>query len=386
MPTRLQQRSAHMAWMTLALLALLIVSLIGCGGSTPSLPPADSPADPPANPPANPPAAPPFSGEDARYAGPGSHWEIELGSDGEFQISFQPTLDGEVAMTVGGDYQRTAAGFINMTVAEADGEGAPEPGDTAWGLEAPGLAFFLQPTDADGFISMVTAGDCPNEVMNSIWNTVRGRSELDASDADADLFGGFTFDPASGNAVVSHRFALDAEFTDQGPSAIGTGTCEQGLMRVPDANIYLTDNGGAIVHVQPDEDDGSIIFALPSEPIDAVADIDGAYAGIAFSGSEELAEAPTRAFTAQCDAGSCAAELMDVASGETSGETFGVELTGTLNLPLPGQLTGTLVDGADSTPLACNVLVRDATVLSCVGRAPDDPSQLLNLLLVEQQP
>ena len=378
MPIRPQQRPTHMAWMTLSLLIVFLVALVGCsgGGST-----AIAPADPP--------VPPPVVADDVRYAGPGSHWAVDLGSDGSFEIALHDSLNSDVVFNVAGSFEKTAAGFVNLTVSQASGDGAPQSGDTAWGLEAPGLAFFLQPdnlhqADADTFISMVTAGQCPNQHMTSVWNTVRARSDLDVSETDADLFGGFSFDPATGAAEVSHRFALDSDLSNLGSSAIGTGRCANGIMSVTDANLYLADNGGAIVHVEPGTEDGTIIFALPAEPIEAVADIDGVYAGIAFSGSEELTDAPVRAFSAQCAAGSCQAELIEVGSGEATGERFGFDLTGTLNVPLPGQLMGSFVDGSDASPIACNVLVREATVLSCVGSAPGDPRSLLNLLLVEQ--
>ena len=108
-------------------------------------------------------------------------------------------------------------------------------------------------------------------------------------------------------------------------------------MQVDDAVLYLTENGGALVHSSvSDPAESQIIFAMPQQSLSAVADLDGAHLGIMFDQDDDS----VLPVSLECVAGLCSADLLaDVVGGEVLA-TFELNLTGTLDFPEVGFITG----------------------------------------------
>lgn len=352
------------------------LALAGCGGSDSATPPPPV-ADPP----------PPPVAQSEDYAGPGSKWDASLRDDDTFVFTRRQSAASAVDMRVEGTYVRTDLGFVVMTVATGTGSDAPSAGDRAWAVEAPGYALMLH-TDGDRFIPMIESGACPEEDVLSNWVIARHRLEADPTATDGDFFGTFEFVAATGVASLPSQYALSEGFPAVGSSgSLDAVSCADGVASVDDADMFLTTNGGAIVHTnisQPAE--SSVIFALAQKTATSVAALDAEYAGIAFDASA-AADARVSPVILACGNGQCSGQFVtDVAAGTTAGSFF-VDLSGSINVPEPGFITGVVrnADGA-SGRLAC-AIDEDAngsgrSMLSCVGQAPGDNTRLFNLFMV----
>jgi hypothetical protein len=275
-----------------------------------------------------------------------------------------------------------------MTVTDAEGTDAPEAGESAWAVEIDGYALFLKPDDSpDGnFIAMVDAGSCPSDDFLGNWVVVKTRVGADATDPEQDYFGSFLYTAADSSAQLPGRYAISDQFPSLGVNNdIGTGSCVDGIMEVDDDAMYLTANGGALVHTnQSDEDEANIIFAMPQQSLTAMDTLDGEYVGLLFDQSPSN-EAFVQPVLATCSAGICSAGLYDTIESTTAHTDFTVNLTGTMDMPEPGFITGTITADNEVGIIACLVntdLGTDAmTLMSCVGQAPGNPSQMFNLIL-----
>ncbi|MGI9261372.1 MAG: hypothetical protein ACR2QR_05015 [Woeseiaceae bacterium] len=358
-------------WALGAILAGAVIYIGGCSSSDSPLPSTPPPPPPPPGP------AP------VAYNGPGSVWDTDLRTDGTFQITRRPDLATAIDLTIDGTYVRSAAGFVVLTVDSASGPDAPSQGDTAWAVEAQGYALMLY-TQGDSFIPMITSGVCPSTDFDGNWVIARKRVDADATEIDGDYFGSFAFDATTGQGSLPARHALSDGFPSAGAGTLEAGTCANGIMEVSDALMYLTDNGGAIVHTNlSDPDDASFIFALTQKAVTSVAALDADYAGILFDQSAAQG-AQISPVSITCTNGLCSgAFVTDVANNTTSG-TFTVDLFGTTNAPVTGFLTGTVTDeGGNSGNLACmideDVQGSGQRLLSCVGQAPGNNQRLFNL-------
>lgn len=348
---------------TLIALTLLLGACGGSGGSSSTPPQTPAPAD-------------------EAYNGPGSKWDATLGADGSFIFTRRANVGAPVDLTVEGSFDRLANGFLELTVAAASGTDAPQPGETAWAVEVPGYALFLKPDDspAGNFIAMVDAGACPESDLIANWVTVKSRQDADATRPDQDFFGTFAYDAATTSASLPGRHALSDGFADLGSSDIGPVTCANGIVAVDDAEMFLTANGGALVHTnisQPDE--ANIIFAMPQASVTAIDELDGAYAGIVFDGS--ATSATVQPATVECAAGLCNGALLDGVGGAVAAQ-FTVNLTGTLDQPQPGFVSGTITADNETGNVACTVNsnLGGAQLVSCIGQAPGNTSAMFNLL------
>ncbi|MFW2405080.1 MAG: hypothetical protein ACN4GT_09945 [Gammaproteobacteria bacterium] len=354
----------------LVLISTVIAVVAGCGGGSGT------------------PASPAFVA--LSYNGPGSVWDVDL-LDGEFVITKRESLADPVDLTVNGTYSDLVSGFKLLTVTSSAGVDGPVAGELAWALEIPGYAFFLKPMGSDSgqIISMVTAGECPTADFDANWVIVKKSHADDATEVDGDYFGTFAFDSASGVASLPGRYALAANFADQGPDTLTGGNCANGLMEVDDAVMYLTTNGGALVHTNVSNDDeSSIIFALPQKSIASMASLDGEYAGILFDGSMASGE-EVAPLSFSCTNGICMGALIsDVVTGQIEiGDTATVDLSGSLNAPATGLITGT-VNGDGVGNLACavdtNALSTGRKIISCVGQSPGDQTKMFNVIMVSK--
>lgn len=328
----------------------------------------------------------------ASYAGPGSKWDVVLNDDDTFEITRSESIDAAVGLTVNGTYSKLESGFLKLTVSSAEGENAPSAGDIAYALDVPNYAFFLKPLDAgsDQVIAMVKAGACPTEDVLANWVMVK--SDGAADDANRDFFGTFSYDVSTDTPDLPSKYNLSAFGLVSGGGISGTGSCSDGIMSVEGAAMYLTDNGGAIVHLDNntagDETDDNFVFALNQAALDNNVDTDGTYAGLLFDGSVGTDGERISPVSMDCASLVCTAYIMDdVEANSRSEDSVLVSMT-TTNDPEPGMATGTINDGGASPgQLACaldaTVSSGNGVVITCVGQSPGDNSKMFNVLFVK---
>ena len=144
------------------------------------------------------------------YTGAGSKWDVDLNEDATFLIQRRDEVSSGVDLTVSGDYETLASGFLLLTVVEASGADAPQSGDTAWALELPGYALMLNTdgrTDSQ-LIAMVESGSCPADDFVGNWVVVKSREGALATDSDQDFFGTFDFDLNNSSAMLPQSLCV----------------------------------------------------------------------------------------------------------------------------------------------------------------------------------
>ena len=326
--------------------------------------------------------------QNVHFNGPGSVWNFELGSDGRFAIERREDLASAVDMTVNGDWTRLSTGFMHLSVNEAAGDEAPSVGDTAWGIEIPGFVLFLAPIkqQSEQIIPMVTAGACPEANLNANWVLVKKSGGADASDPERDFFGTFTYNAATEMATIPQKYALESYGALQSNDQLGGAECASGIMDLTEAGavMYLTDNGGAIVHVGVDDgDDGSFIFAFNKKAIGTINNLDGQYAGVLFD--ESLGNGDKIApVNLTCDAGLCSADVVtDIETGATNGEATTINLTSTPDELEQGMVTGTIANNGSVLACMADIAVNGGSdkIITCVGQSPSDETKMFNVIV-----
>ncbi len=150
--------------------------------------------------------------------------------------------------------------------------------------------------------------------------------------------------------------------------------------------MYLTSNGGAIVHTGlDDEEDASFIFALGQKEVAATAMLDGSYAGFLFDDNQSSGE-KISLVSMECASGECSVNVVeDAEAGTLSSESVTIDLSGTPDALGNGLITGTITNDGTGN-LACladiNVLNSGQQLISCVGQSPGDQSKMFNVLFV----
>ena len=335
--------------------------------------------------------------QDLSYSGPGSKWDFDLAADGTFTIERRPDVNSPVDMTVTGTYDRLESGFILFTVGGGSGQNPPAQGDKAWAIEVPGYALLVRPiqSGSDQIIAMVSAGSCPSSDINANWVLVRKELSILANDETASYSGVFNYAVATNTPSLQSQYSLVNPTSDLGGQPIpSSATCADGILDLSGvgAVMYLTDNGGAIVHTgteTTDESDDTIYFALDQQAIGNVTALDGDYAGMAYN---EDAPAGQRVFAValSCTSGSCTGDVMsDVEAGTTAGSAFSIELSGTVDSPVNGLISGTVQGGNDpASALTCMVNTNASgttkNIINCVGQAPGDTTKMFNVMFVSK--
>ncbi len=366
------------------LLALSIATLtgsllIGCGGSSSSSDDVSS----------------------TDYNGPGSKWDLSMKDDGTFHIDHRPDINSAIDYTVDGTYTRHDSGFVSLTVTGGEGTDAPVAGSQAWALEVPGYAFMLKPVDSDQLVAMVKSGECPTGDIDANWVIVKhdtSGGHADANNAGRDFAGTFHFDYATQTPSLPAKKALSSGYPSVAGGGIDPGavTCQDGIMNVPGAVMYLTANGGAIVHTDGmspnDETDDSFIFGLGQKAITHINDADGDYAGMLFDDNMGNGN-KIHPVALNCVSGSCTGYLVtDITTGAVSADTVTINLTAINEIGgdvLNGFMTGTIDDGF-GTPgnMICmadpNALNTGKKIVSCVGQSPGDANDMFNVLFVSK--
>ncbi len=340
------------------------------------------------------------SGQD--YNGPGSKWDLSLNNDGSFHIDHRPDINSAIDYTVDGTFIRQASGFVTLDVTAGTGVDAPAVGSQAWALEVPGYALMLKPVDSDQLISMVKSGECPTADFNANWVIVKQDSSggnADANNANRDFAGQFSFDFETQTPSLPIKKSLAGSFNNVTGGGIDPGavTCVDGIMRIPGALMYLTANGGAIVHTnggtEGDSSDDSFIFGLAQKTITNVNEADGDYAGMLFD-DNGIDGSKINPVSLSCISGTCTGTIVnDVTSGALSSDSVTITLSGSVNeiggTSMNGFLTGTISDGQGGTGNMICMLDPDAVnsgkkIVSCVGQSPGDVNDMFNVLFVSK--
>lgn len=330
------------------------------------------------------------------YNGPGSKWDVDLYSNGTFQIDRRATPQTPIILTVNGTYERFDSGFVGLTVQSASGEDAPSEGDLAWALELPGYAFLLKPVDGDQMIAMVTSGSCPTTDIDANWVIVKQGLNSDATDNERDYFGTFNYIAETGTPNLPSKYAISSGFPAvTGGGIDGTGSCDDGLMFVgtdPDiAAMYLTENGGAIVQTNiNNNDDSQFIFALNQKSISDIGNLEGEYAGMLFDDNMEDGS-NINPVAMDCDnSGTCTGTLVtDITTGELDTEGVTITLNGAVDQPETGFITGMITDSdSNNGNLVCmadvNANGTTQTIVNCVGQSPGDNTKMFNVMFVSK--
>ena len=194
-----------------------------------------------------------------------------------------------------------------------------------------------------------------------------------------DVSGTFSFDATTGVASVLSDFNLAALTTDQGTHALGTGTCANGTLSLPNdtGDLFLTTAGGAIVHTSPSMEstgDDGIIFALPPAAAAIVpSSLAGNYAGLAFASGADSDFPVSLTLTANGSGVSGpGVKLTDVTTGtpDTGGALITLSTAGTANGVVNGTMdTTSTTGGGMAEPMTCVVQqhagTNSQTVMAC---------------------
>ncbi|MDX1482547.1 MAG: hypothetical protein R3315_12765 [Woeseiaceae bacterium] len=322
------------------------------------------------------------------YSGPGSNWSTELREDGSFAIARSPLAGAAADLSVSGTYTETAQGFLSMSIDASSGEDAPVRGNRIWAVEIPNYSMVLGPvsTSDDRFVAMVGGGVCPDTDISGNWINVRASLSSDALSAEGSYFGAFTYAISDNGTTLDSQFSLASGNPDQGTYDLGNGFCRGGIINSPSSDIYLATSGGSTAHVDAAADDGGMmILALPRTTLGAIDDLDGSYAGML---SDSAGQPGARVFpvVVNCTGGLCSGDYVtDVETGATAGESFTVDLSGSLNVPGPGLVTGEFRAGGSSGNLGCmadpGMLAGGERMISCAGQSLTRGYALMNLVL-----
>lgn len=305
------------------------------------------------------------------YQGPGSEWSAELGSS-----SFKLT-ESEESLVIEGELEELSSGFKKLTVSSSSGTGAPTVGSQAYGLDIPGVVFFLKPLEANSeIITMVKSGACPTSSVTMNWVIAKMDINGDASSSGQDIFGTFTSDGST--ASIPSKYALDG--TSLTPTSLGAITCSSGKASITGADLYLTESGGTIVrtgtNTSSDDDDG-IIVGMPGVSV-ASGDMDGDFIGLVFAGGE------TYPVSVNISGSTVEVESINVETGVADGTIDDTMTISAFNSPSAGFVAGTL-SGGESVRCNANPNVSGGVgFLNCSGEDPSDNTELFALMVVEK--
>ena len=322
------------------------------------------------------------------YSGPGSNWDFDLFDDGTYSVTHSTMAGMPSETSFGGSYEVTPGGFVSLSVDSATGGNAPAVGSQLWGVDIGGAAFFMSPVAAYGadFIPMVRGSECTGSDLSNNWINVRARSSADAASAEGSYFGAYAFRASDNGSKLDTQFALTTGNPDQGQFDLGHGFCDDGVIATPTSDIRVSAAGSAVAHADATSPDGGFIaFAMPKTTLGSITELDGSYNGV-LSDAAADGESNVSAVVVSCSSGICTGEFVtDIVTGTLSGETFSVDLSGSLNVPAGGMTTGTITVNGSSGNLGCmldgNVNFAGERMISCAGQSTNRSYALLNLVL-----
>lgn len=306
------------------------------------------------------------SSSNGSYAGPGSKWTADF-TDGSFVIKkYANAAATSPDITVNGDYEDLSTGYRKLTVTSASGAGAPSAGAEAYGLDIPGLAFFLKPAgDANSEpIVLVKSGECPTSDFTGNWIAADFESGTTTDDTQ-DAFGtaSFTINGASSSANISRLTFVTATPLSANTLSFDSANCSSGVLDVGGGvEMYLTTAGAALVKTT-----GSKIFAAPAGSSAVTqADLAGTYSAIAFvSDNPSQKQIPVKLVIPT--SGTATATEIDVET-DTAGSGSVDFSSFTAVSGSPGLFTATATMGSDTGKINCATFTYNSVkVIGCNG-------------------
>ena len=110
------------------------------------------------------------------YTATGSLWSFSINSS----ASTWSGTESVSGVSVSGTYTTASTGFMKLTVTSASGTGAPSVGASAWAVQIPGVAFFVNPilSSESNILLGLSAGTCPTATSTS-YNYIQGQHGLE---------------------------------------------------------------------------------------------------------------------------------------------------------------------------------------------------------------
>lgn len=322
--------------------------------------------------------------ETQTYNGMGSRWTAVLNPGGSFSMN---ELDAGVE--VNGTWTETSSKWMELTVSEATGSGAPTAGSKAHALLIPGVVLLVKPFSGTQIISMVLAGTCPTKDLTANWVVTNIPDSKNVTDGDMDIYGVFNYTADTNSAALPHKYTING--TDLGEGTIGTFSCTDGVATVADARMYFSEVGGALVHTNiSNASDSSFIVALPAKKINTKTVLAGTYNGLVYqqsTGSDELFPVELTLNTA-ATGNAYVYNNNDPNSTVNTSAGAGFTIT-TLDSPTDGFLVGTVTDESNNTgTIRCtantNINGSGKTFLFCIGSNPGENAKMYNLMLISK--
>mgnify|MGYP001204590765 CR=1 FL=1 len=335
------------------------------------------------------------------YIGAGSEYSITFNeSAGTFDLA-----ESTSSLSVSGTYTVLASGFKKLTVGSVSGGGtsAPSVGDSAYGIDIPGVVFLLKPLEDDSeIIAMVSKGSCPVGDFNMNWiitsidrdDNFTDNCSADLSDPNVvgtDGLGTFSYTHSTGAGQLPTLYDICGKDVNTNFS-LGTITCSSGIgspSADTNAKMYLTANGGAVVKMTQDN---QIIMALPVDTITSKADMADEYIGLVMVNGSST----SNVFTVKSTADTSGVFSFDEIDPETGDDITENNVNGdttiiTINSPANGFSTGTFkLDANPSTTLrvSCmsnqNINGTGKNFIFCIGQDPYDVENMINVLLISK--
>lgn len=335
------------------------------------------------------------------YNGPGSDWEFSY-TGSTFQLK-----ESVASLEVNGSMETLSSGFKKLTVTSATGTGAPSAGDTAYGLDVPGVVFLLKPLAANSnIIPMVVSGSCPSSATTMNWVMTKIDDDVDlykgtTDTGDAQFLAGFdsnninktqdvigTVSVSSTAATLTKKYAVNSDDVTGTPQPM-TITCSSGTASVVQsgntiANMYLTAAGGAIVRINGDAgtEDDSIIMAMPGAQSISSGAADGDFVGLGYSSEDTI---PIKG---ELSGSTLTVKQINPDTGSESGFSGSVTISN-FNQPDTGFVKGNLT-GQTNQKVLCtvntNVASSGKSMIFCAGMdsAGNGRDKLFNALLISK--
>ncbi|MBT6324400.1 MAG: hypothetical protein HOJ35_00365, partial [Bdellovibrionales bacterium] len=174
-------------------------------------------------------------------------------------------------------------------------------------------------------------------------------------------------------------------------------TCTNGVVSMGQANMFLTESGGAIIANQGDtdgDDDDEIYLGLPVSEL-TMSTLAGDYIGLLFVKNEDEDEDDTHPVAVTvASTGNMDIEGIDPDGGAYDGDIAGTFTFGAANAPSDGFFYGTLDTGdADDQKNRKVVCMANADVsssgknfITCIGQVPNDATkgEMYSILLISK--
>ncbi|WP_185234759.1 hypothetical protein [Teredinibacter franksiae] len=339
------------------------------------------------------------------YRGPGSNWELVVNeSISTFTFNKSNTPNSTPTLVVNGDYEKTSAGFIRLTVVKSTpGQGVGTNQQITGINIADNLNIFI-PFDGsvDQPLMLARANGCPTNISSN-WLLYKPANSKNAEVHTEGHFGQLSYNKVNGETVVVIQYSMDNTEQELDGISLGTGTCTESLSTSETLQSWFSANETTSIEVATNSDalesgdssDSQFLLSVQKRSISASSIFDADYIGILYNSSynSRPRSIPVKG---GCAAGKCTLyTVTDISNGDTENAAHILDLSSenddNNNKPLDGFVVGGLTAPGTESPLGkttCSINddYRDSGTkfIACVGIAPSasDSSQLTNLFLV----